>query len=211
MRSIARTAIIGLCALAVSGAVAQAQAQRGARFNQDVQRPRFERLAENLGLTQDQLDKLKELREQGFSQMAELRKEMARVQNDMRGEMLKDNPSEDALKKLVTKKSDIRARMEMARIEHRLAMRDILTEEQRDKLMMFRGRGGWGGFCDRPGGFRGGRMGHGRGMRGPGRGMGMRDGSCLGLGYDGFGPGFDCLGPTWDDFGQAPSADDDDE
>jgi Spy/CpxP family protein refolding chaperone len=210
MRSVARTAIIGLCALAVSGAVTAAYAQRGARLNQDVQRPRLERFADELGLSQEQMDQLKELREQGFSQMADFRKDMARVDNEMRGEMLKDNPSADVMRKLVAKRSDLRGKMEMMRIEHRLAMRDILTEEQRDKMMMFRGRGGRGGFGDGPRGFRGRGMGRGRGMRGQGRGMGMRgDGPCLGLGFDDMGPGFGCLGPIWDDFGPAPFADDD--
>jgi Spy/CpxP family protein refolding chaperone len=213
MRSVARTAIIGLCALAVSGAVTGAYAQRRAMSNQDVRTPRFERLADALGLSQDQMDQIKEMREEGLSQMADLRKQMARLNNDMRGEMLKDDPSADALRKLVIKRSDIRGKMEMMRIEHRLAMRDILTDEQLDRMMMFRGRGGrggWGGFGDAPRGFRGRGMGHGRGMRGQGRGMGMRgDGSCLGLGFDDMGPGFGCLGPMWDDFGPPPVSDDD--
>jgi Spy/CpxP family protein refolding chaperone len=216
MRSVARTAIIGLCALALSGAVTGAYAQRAARPDRQVQRTRLERLADVLELSQDQIDRLEELRDQGFSQMADLRKEMARVDNDMRGEMLKDNPSEAALKKLVAKRSDIRGEMEMMQLEHRLAMRDILTQEQRDKLMMLRGsgrgRGAWGGFGDGSRGFRGRGMRGGRGMGGPGRGMGMRgDGPCLGLGFDGMGPGYGCLGPWWDDFGPAPYADDDDE
>lgn len=191
MKSIARGAIIGLCALALVGTAATADAQRRARANRDAPVPRIERLAEALELTDEQMGQLKSLREEGFQEMADLRKEMARVKNDMRGEMLEDNPDIAKLKKLIATKSEIRANMEILRLEHRMAMRDILTEEQRDKLMMLRGRGWRGGFRDGPG-FGRGKMGHRRGMRGGGPGFGP------GFGDD---PGFEGRGPCGQGFG----------
>lgn len=193
MKSIARGAIIGTCALAVLCTAGTAEAQRRARVNRDAPVPRIERLAEALELTDEQMDQLKSLREAGLEEMADLRKEMLRVRHDMRGEMLEDNPDIAKLKKLIATKSEIRANMEIFRLEHRMAMRDILTEEQRDKLMMLRGRGWRGGFRDGCG-FGRGKMGFRRGMRGGGRGFGP------GMGF-GDGPGFGGRGPCGQGFG----------
>ena len=220
MRSVTRTAVIGLCILAASGAISAAHAQREARADRDVERPRLERLADFLELSDQQIDQLKALREENLSQMADLRKEMARARNAMRGEMLEEQPSIEKLKKIVADKSRIRTEMEIARLEHRLAMRGILTEEQLDKTTMLRGRGFRDGFRDGMGGarrgFRGGRMGQGRGMRcdlgplGPGAEGEMGPGMGPEMGADEMGPGmgpgmgpdcpdreWDCFGPCW--------------
>jgi Spy/CpxP family protein refolding chaperone len=187
MKTLARGALLGVCALALSGVGTAALAQRGAWRGEDARLPRGERIAEYLELSERQVGEIKELREDGRSQMADLRKEMMRVKNEIRGEMLEDNPDMDTLKKLTAKKGEIRTEMEIARLEHRLAMREILTEEQRDKLMMSRSRGGRGRFDGRHGrGIGRGRMGRGRGAERGGPFMGMEQGDpwedCLGLG-----------------------------
>jgi len=143
-------------------------------------------MVQHLELSEKQADQLKDLRERGRSQMVDLRKEMMRVKNEIRGEMLEDNPDMDTLKKLTAKKGGIRTEMEIARLEHRLAMRKILTEEQRDKLMMHRSRGGRGDSGAHGHGFGHERTGHGHGARRGGPRMGMDLGDlghdCLGLG-----------------------------
>ena len=99
-----------------------------------------------------------------MSEMADLKKELMRVKNDIRGEMLEDAPDLGDLRELISRKSDIRAEIEVLRLEGRLAMREVLTEEQRDKMLMVRHgrRGPRGDGSD----FRRGSMG-----RGMGRGM----------------------------------------
>lgn len=188
MRTLVRSALIGACVLAVSGAGTAALAQRGGWRNTDSRMSRQARMAEFLELSEEQIDQLNELRQEGRSQMTDLRKEMLRIRNQIQGEVLKDSPDVARLKKLTAKKGEIRAQMELARLEHRLAMREILTEEQRDKMMMRRGHGRRGGFRDGVHGFGHGRMGSGRGPRGGGPGFGMGlgdpDQECLG-----FGPG----------------------
>lgn len=196
MRTLMRGAILGISILALSGVVTGAMAQRGVWRNDDSRPSRAERIAEFLELNEKQMDQLKELREERWEQMAEMRKELMRVEHEIRGEMLEDNPDVSAIKKLLAKKGQIRTDMEVARFEHRLAMRDILTEEQFDKLMMRRGGFGRGGFGRQGRGFGRGGMGPGRGHgRGPGCGLGCGLGSggpMMGLGQE-F-PDEDCLG-----------------
>lgn len=196
MKTLARGALIGVCALALSGAGTAALAQRGGWRADEPRVPRQERMAKYLELSEEQIASMEELREQGRSEMADMRKEMMRVQNDIRGEMLADNPDINTLKKLTAKRGEIRTTMEIARLTHRLAMREILTEEQRDKLMMFRGPEGRGGFGERGRGFRRGGMRFGCGEMGPGRGQ-RRGGPGMGMGLGD--PGDECLG-----FGPGP-------
>ena len=175
MRSIARNAVMGLCVLAASGAFSAALALRGMmRGGPDAEMPRLERLADRLDLAEKQIDQIKELREERLSERIELRKEMLRIQNELRGELLEDNPDADRVKKLAIKKGEIRTQMEIARLEHRLAMREILTPEQRDKLFMLRGPGMRGKLHREGRGFGHGRMGRTQGRRGaPGPGLGL--------------------------------------
>ena len=132
--------------------------------------PGIERLAARLDLSPEQVQAITALQEQGRTLNQSLRKDMLRLRNDLKGEMLKDAPDAKAAKGLVAKIGDLRTKMQQNRLDTRLAVRQQLTPEQRDKmLLMGEGRGGRG---DREG--RGGRGGHGRhgGHRGGG------DGDC---------------------------------
>lgn len=125
--------------------------------------PGIERLAARLDLSEAQVKAVTDEQEQGREKNQALRKDMLRLRNELRGEMLKDTPDAKAAKGLVAKIGELRTQMQQNRMETRLAVRQQLTPEQRDKmLLMGEGRG-----------ERGGREGRGEG-RGHGRHGGQR-------------------------------------
>jgi Spy/CpxP family protein refolding chaperone len=128
--------------------------------------PRWERLAENLGLTEEQQTAIQELRATNRAKNLELRKEMARLRNELEGELLKDEVDEAAALKLARRIGDLRTEMRTNGLATRLAVRAQLTPEQRDKMLTagagFGRGGGRHGRCD----------GHGPRHGGCGRGQG---------------------------------------
>lgn len=124
------------------------------------------RLARRLELTDAQQDAIAKIFEAGRARDLPLRKQVRLLRHDLQGEMMKDDPSEKAVLALSKQVGDLRSQLQAGRLLDRLAMRKLLDEDQRDKLMMMGGmRGGFG-----PGGFgpgmRGQRLHDGRG---PGR------------------------------------------
>ena len=146
--------------LAVSG-LALAQGPHGggkgacAQAGCDSDGPGITRLAARLDLSDEQVKAITELQDQGRAKNQALRKDMLRLRNELQGEMLKDAPDAKVAKGLVAKMGDLRTTMQQNRLDTRLAVRQQLTPEQRDKmLLMGDGRDGRG--------ERGGRGGHGR-------------------------------------------------
>ncbi len=140
--------------------------------------PRLERMAEVLDLTEAQQTAIADLHEKTRAEATELRKELARLRNQKHGEMLKDDPSEKTLVSLTEKMGEVRTRLQVQRLETRLAVREQLTAEQRDQMLLMGPRHGKrggrhgglgcdGGPCDGSG--REGRRGGSRQGRGPGR------------------------------------------
>lgn len=203
-RKLAWIAAVGVAALLIgtvstqaAGRGMMARGPEGAGFH-------MERFGAGLGLTDEQKEKLDAIHEKGRDEMLPLQKEMARARNEMKGEWLKDSPSESALRKLAEKIGGIETQMEILRIQHHLAMRNILTAEQRDRMFVMGDRMGGRGFerGDRDGRRCGDSCMHGRGMRG-GRGhFGECDGTGPGQGK-GMGPG----AGRW----QQPDAENDDD
>jgi Spy/CpxP family protein refolding chaperone len=147
---------------------------------------RLDRLTERLELTDQQREAIDALHEKARADAVELRKEIARLRLRIDGEMLADEPSESTLVDLTEQLGALRTRMQVQRLKTRLAVRDQLTAEQRDELMLMRGHGrrGRGG----PGWHRGGCRGCAPGAddawqpRGPrGRGQGQGQGARRGL------------------------------
>lgn len=132
----------------------------------------LERLAAFLDLTEAQVAAIEAIHEEARADGVELRKELARLRNQKQGETLKDEPSRDTLVEITREMGDVRTRLQVNRLETRLAVRAELTAEQRDQLLASGRHGG-------PGAGRGGhglRGGHG-GCGGPGdcdRGPGTR-------------------------------------
>ncbi len=122
---------------------------------------RMERMAQRLDLSADQMTTIKEIRTKGRSANLELRKEMMRLRNEKRGEMLKDDPSTKTVLGLTTKIGDLRTELQTNRVSNRLEVRKVLTPEQRDKMLLSgEGREGRG---DRDGFRKGGKQGTRRG------------------------------------------------
>lgn len=129
---------------------------------------RLEALAEKLELTEEQVAAIEGIREAGREKGVEIRKEMMRLRNELEGEMLKDEPSPEAAKTLVEGIGALRTEIQVQRLANKLEVRQQLTPEQRDKMLMMRG------------GSHGGRGRHG------GRGMGPHGaGGCDGEGPHG--------------------------
>lgn len=128
---------------------------------------RLERMKAHLELTDAQVEAIEKIQDEAQADTREIRKEIARLRNQKQGEMLKDEPSVAALTDVIEQMGALRTKLQVNRMETRLAIREQLTEEQRDKMMAFgprQGRGGRGrGDGDGPGCG-------GRGARGQGRG-----------------------------------------
>jgi len=150
--------IVGLI-LVIAGVTA-VQARGHRRGHHHFAGPRFEAL----DLTQEQKDELKSLRSEGQKKMIQLRADAKLAHVELRELMQQKNPNQRAVTKAVEKVNDTRSKITMNRVQQKLSMNKILTEEQLQKLeeMPKRRRG-----------HRGKRGFHGRG----GHGMGMGDGA----------------------------------
>lgn len=154
-------------------------------------KPVMEKLAKRLELTEDQVKKIEEIHEQKTEKRGELRKDLMRLRNELEGVMMEDEPSAARARELVQKIGAVHTSMQLDNLETRFAMRGVLTQEQRDKLMGgFPGMGGPGFFGCR---FDGG--------DGPGHGWGHhgRGDWCDGGGRHGGGRGWSNGGPGWGD------------
>lgn len=118
-----------------------------------------------LDLTDDQQAKVTDLRLQHEKEALPLRSDMDRLRGELRLEMTADNFNEGKVKKLVGEMSTIREKLQLKRLSHQRAVRDLLTPEQQKQfdlhILSGRGHGGMDG--------RGNRVGR------PGRGGMMRD------------------------------------
>ena len=104
--------------------------------------PRLQRLAERLELSEEQVAAIATLVEEGRKERLELRKEMRRLRHARQGEMFEDEPSLDKLGDLIDQIAGVQAKLQKSSLRQRLSIRELLTEEQRDKWLMFRERGG---------------------------------------------------------------------
>lgn len=167
-RTLTGLALVAILALAAGTALAQGPG-KGRRCGDEGPRGRgaggrIERMAEQLDLTDDQRAEIAGIREEGREQRLELRKRMMRLRNELHGEMLQDEPSRKKVLELNGKIGALRTEMQAQRLEHRLAIREKLTPEQRDRMLLAtgRGHGGHGGRHGRDfgrGGFKGARGG----------------------------------------------------
>lgn len=192
-RTLQLTTLILIIALAAGTALAQGPGRRGGgcfdgpgfggpHGGFDGPAGRLDGLCQLLDLTEEQTGRIQELRDENRAAMLEMRKDMARLRNEKQGEMLADEPDRGKVLDLVGQMGELRTKMQSRRMEMRWAVRDLLTDEQKDQLAELRlrkgGRGGAGHFgpgggfgCDGPGhGDRrgGGRSFHGRCRQGGG-------------------------------------------
>ena len=114
----------------------------GPRGDRDGGPPRWERMFERLDLTDEQMTKVKEILAENRESAVELRKEELRLRNQVHGEMLADSPDTREVGKLVRRLGEIHAELHLKRLEGEIAVRSILTDEQRDRLLLHRERMG---------------------------------------------------------------------
>lgn len=108
---------------------------------------RIEMMAKRLDLSEEQRTSISEIFENGHKDGIEKRKELMRLRNEMKGEMLKDSPSEKTILSINSKMGALKTEMKASKLKSRLAVREELTAEQRDKMLVMGGperRGGSG-------------------------------------------------------------------
>ena len=111
------------------------------------------RLREQLGLTDDQVKQLHALRIEGAKNAIRSRADVEVKRLELRELLQADEPDRAAIDQKLRELSDARYTAQKQRIDQRLAMRDILTPEQRSKLKELRGKFRRGGEpMRRPGG-----------------------------------------------------------
>lgn len=176
-----------LSILLLTWMVSPAQAQQGtADRGPRGAHPEGQRILDLLDLTEEQQTKIDEIRSEGRSECQALHKEIMRLDNRLHGEMLEDEPDAGKARGLVEKIGEFRTRIQILRLERRIAIRKVLTPEQRDHLLVMRSRkghrmmrqggdhAGWGPDCMHYGtgcGYHGpgcGHRGSGSGHSGPG-------------------------------------------
>lgn len=126
---------------------------------------RIERLADRLDLTDEQKTAIEGIHEKTRTANTALAKETRLLRHELEGELLKDDPSEKKVLELNRKLGELKIEKNANRLMSKLAVREQLTPEQRDKMLAMGDRFGKGR------GEAGGR-GHGRSFRGQGRGQG---------------------------------------
>ena len=135
-------AVASLCL--VQAAAAQGQSLFASRGDHDGT-PRLERLTGLLDLSEEQEEAIEAIQEQARAEGVELKKQQARLRNEIEGELLADQPSESKLVRLTEELGALRTQLQVIRLKARLAVRAELTDEQRDQLVLMGGRGGRGG------------------------------------------------------------------
>ncbi|MBM7557562.1 Spy/CpxP family protein refolding chaperone [Halanaerobacter jeridensis] len=166
--------VIGVSALAVaySGQGPKAGGQQGYRTqgrNNQFQQNRMT-WQERLNLSEEQVEKMEELRDEYFDQQYDLRDDREDKREELREMYFDSTANKDEIMNLQQEVNQLRTQLADLRMEHRLEMRNILTTEQLEE-------------CEDLGSFgRRGRRGVGRtGKRGPRANRGHHRG--------GFGPG----------------------
>lgn len=104
-------------------------------------------LAEELNLTPEQSQKIEELRQSRFEEMAALRDEMAQKRAELRGLWENPNPNQADILAKERELNQLRGRFQENATRHQFALRGILTPEQLEKMTDRGGCGGSGTGC----------------------------------------------------------------
>jgi Spy/CpxP family protein refolding chaperone len=134
--------------LALGASVVHARGHRGG--NHHFAGPRFE----ELDLTQMQKNQLKSARTESHKKMIQLKADIQLAHVELKELLSQKNPNQKSVERAVTKVSAAQSKMMTNRVQQKLALNKILTQEQFDKLeAMPKGpRGGHRGFRGRRGG-----------------------------------------------------------
>ncbi len=103
---------------------------------------RLDGLVQKLQLTDEQKSAVEKIIEEAKAGRTENRKIIMRLRNRIQGEMLEDDPDVTVLEKLMREIGDLRTEQKISGMKTRLAIREQLTEEQRDRMMFMGQRKG---------------------------------------------------------------------
>lgn len=145
LRPAARLTALFVLALSLSWAFSAAFAA-GCPSAERGPGPEFKRVLARLDLTEEQSTQIKEVFADSKAKSPALRKEMMRLEHALHGELLEDRPDAGKIHKIVSQIGELRTQAQIARLDCRLAIRKILTPEQRDRLLLMGPRMGCGGM-----------------------------------------------------------------
>ena len=146
-RNLILTAMVPMLLLALSASSDDA-GRRSSRMNDGGISPAQGKMAERLDLTDDQVKQFEQIQEGNVEKRGTFRKELRRLRHELEGVMMDDNPDVGQVRQLAEKIGAVHTSMQINMLETRLALRNVLTDEQRDKFV--------GGFPGRGGGLFGG-------------------------------------------------------
>ena len=147
VRALGAVTVIVILVASAGLAAAQGPRRGHSKGGCDMAGPgqRIEMMAKHLDLSDDQLTAIKAIHENSRKDGLEKQKELKRLRNELQGEMLKDNPSEKAVLGINSKMGALKTEMKALKLKTRLAVREELNAEQRDKMLVKGGHGGRGG------------------------------------------------------------------
>ena len=137
---------------------------------------RMQAMFTRLDLNEEQQAAIEKIHEDAQAKQQATRKDLMRLRNELEGELLKDEPNEKTALELTGKIGELRTAQQQNRLATRLAVRELLTPEQRDKMLLMHEGQGRGGRHQGHMGRHGGR-GRGCGQSG-GYGHGRHGGDC---------------------------------
>ena len=94
-----------------------------------------ERFADEIGLSEDQLDRISSIKTEMEKKIVDLRAEKQKAEIDLR-ELIRDPKAKSSeIEKAAQKVVDLESQIRLNRIETAIKIRDVLTPEQREKVM----------------------------------------------------------------------------
>ena len=96
------------------------------------------RMQKELGLTGEQVKKIAEINKNHQKKMLDYREKLAPKNIQLKKLLLDDNVDIDSVRSLVKEISDLRAELQILRIQHRLEIEKVLTPEQKAKMKQHR-------------------------------------------------------------------------
>lgn len=130
-----------LAIIVTTGLNAQPGRRGGGPYTKGIQSDTIRPMAMNrLDLTEDQQAALKELQTTHFNTMKPLRAKLMELRARERTLLAQEDVDQKAVNSLIDEETELMNQMKKLRIEHRLSVRDILTDEQQMNLEQMRMR-----------------------------------------------------------------------
>ena len=134
----------GMLLLAIvfsAGLNAQGNRRGGGPYERGMQRETLRPMAmERLDLTEDQQSKLKELQTAHYNTIKPLRAKLMETKARERTLLAQEEVDQKAVNALIDEETELLNQLKKLRIEHKLSVQDVLTDEQQMQLEQMRMR-----------------------------------------------------------------------